>query len=251
MHRHSSINKILAFLSLILYISCTDLSSNENAESKEDYELLIKLEGESNFWLRRHLVDYFVMVALGSEYGSDFKISRKWHSHMKVIVKGVHDPLLINELDKIINEINDLSQDGFRIERVGDDEESNFTIFLGGKREYNLLFPGASDLIEKNDGLFRLKMDDFVNKEGSLFVNSELNSFEVKKHLLREELTQSLGLGNDIEHYANSIFYQQPSRVTEYSTNDKEIIRLLYHPQMVAGLSEDSVRGILEGILGL
>ena len=49
-----------------------------------------------------------------------------------------------------------------------------------------------------------------------------------KKHLLREELTQSLGFFNDSWLYPESIFYQGWTDVTEYSEMDKEIIKMLY-----------------------
>ena len=49
-----------------------------------------------------------------------------------------------------------------------------------------------------------------------------------KKNLLREELTQSLGLFNDSMKYPDSIFYQVWSETTEYSELDKEVIRRHY-----------------------
>ncbi len=191
------------------------------------------------------------MVALGSEYGADFEISRRWHSDMKLFVKGEFEPFLLEELDLIITEINTLSPNGFKIEIVDDEHDSNFIAYLGTKEKYNQLFPGASELLKKNNGLFRLKMEKFVIVQGHLFVNTDLPFLDLQKYLLREELTHSLAFGDDINYYPNSIFYEQPSRVTEYSTNDKEIIRLLYHPKMIAGLSERSVRNILEDILGI
>ena len=50
-----------------------------------------------------------------------------------------------------------------------------------------------------------------------------------KKHLLREEVTQSLGLFNDSWSYSNSIFYQGWTEVTEFSDLDKKIISKLYN----------------------
>jgi hypothetical protein len=52
---------------------------------------------------------------------------------------------------------------------------------------------------------------------------------EAQKSVLREELTQSLGLCNDSWEYPNSIFYQGWSTNTEYSDLDKEIIQMLYN----------------------
>ena len=56
-----------------------------------------------------------------------------------------------------------------------------------------------------------------------------------QKHLLREELTQSLGLGNDSPQYIESIFQSAWTTTTSYSMLDKDVIRLLYHPEMNIG----------------
>jgi hypothetical protein len=49
-----------------------------------------------------------------------------------------------------------------------------------------------------------------------------------KKHVLREELTQSLGFGNDSNNYTDSIFYENFSSDTEYSEQDKLVISRHY-----------------------
>jgi hypothetical protein len=55
------------------------------------------------------------------------------------------------------------------------------------------------------------------------------NDTQAQRSILREELTQSLGLYNDSWKYPNSIFYQGGNDVTEYSDLDKEIIQMLYN----------------------
>ena len=50
-----------------------------------------------------------------------------------------------------------------------------------------------------------------------------------QKHLLREELTQSLGLFNDSYKYPESIFYQDWTTTTEYAQIDRELIDMLYN----------------------
>ena len=55
---------------------------------------------------------------------------------------------------------------------------------------------------------------------------------------VEEELTQSLGLGKDSEKYPNSIFQSSWTQTTEYLPIDRELIRLLYHPEMKIGLND-------------
>jgi hypothetical protein len=54
-------------------------------------------------------------------------------------------------------------------------------------------------------------------------------SIEGQKHLLREELTQSLGLTNDAFDYRESIFYQKWTETTEYAPIDRKLIEMLYN----------------------
>ena len=55
------------------------------------------------------------------------------------------------------------------------------------------------------------------------------NNTIAQRSILREELTQSLGLLNDSDMYTNSVFYEYGNTVTEYSELDKEIIQMLYN----------------------
>ena len=70
-----------------------------------------------------------------------------------------------------------------------------------------------------------------------------------QKHLLREELTQSLGMAKDSFLYQASIFQQAWTTTEEYAEIDRDVIRLLYHPEMQVGLSESKVDSALRDIL--
>jgi hypothetical protein len=83
-----------------------------------------------------------------------------------------------------------------------------------------------------------------------MFVDTFRASLNEQKHLLREELTQSLGLARDSYLYSDSIFQQAFStKVTKYAQIDKDLIRLLYHPEMSVGLNANQVDSILRKIL--
>lgn len=70
-----------------------------------------------------------------------------------------------------------------------------------------------------------------------------------RKHLLREELTQSL-VAKDSRRFINSIFQSSyETKVTEFAEIDTQLIRLLYHPEMEAGLNEDQVHEKLQEII--
>ena len=76
-------------------------------------------------------------------------------------------------------------------------------------------------------------------EEAAVWVNDNLDSMKCKKHLLREELTQSLGMTNDFddemleddEKFYNQKYHCDPS----YNSLDKRIIKTFLSPKIKAG----------------
>ena len=250
-----TILKTILFCCIICLCYACDKHEEDilNTEEAEEYQLLFSYgDRRTDQFLRRHLIDYFQQVALGSEYGSNFPLVKKWKHPMRVYVSGNADRELIIELNAIIEELNALFTDGFQIEMASDSVASNYHIFLGDVATYGRMYPSIAHLLKENSGLFVFYHNtDFNITSGHMFVDIYNNSLTYQKHILREELTQSLGLPNDIKYYPNSIFYEQRSDVQAYSNLDIEVIRLLYHPKMVSKIGASTVQSILEGILGL
>jgi len=242
-------------ISLLLCIcSCTDLEQGLTSTSSEEitYELLMDYNPKHEYYVKKHLIDYFKMIALGSEYGDQFQISKKWVDPMKIFVDGNPQQNHIDELVKIIEEINRYATDGFYMEIVHRSELANYHIFFGSGIDYIDLYQAIPELVISNNGLFTVYSNQkFQITHGHMYVNLSVLSIEEQLHILREELTQSLGLANDIKYYFESIFYDQPSRIRTYSDQDIEVIRLLYHPKLIAGLHESNVQSVLESILGI
>ena len=82
-----------------------------------------------------------------------------------------------------------------------------------------------------------------------MYVDTNRANSAEEKHLLREELTQSLGLARDSQRYDNSIFQKDWTTTNEYADIDRDVIRLLYHPQMQIGLNQISVEQVLTQII--
>lgn len=240
----------------LAFISCSlekEEGVNISVDNRVEFELINDYEGISGVYHRQHLINYFVSIALGSEFGQDFPISRKWNKPMQLFVDGKIDSLLQFELISIIDELNLLFTDGFEIQTVRNREEANFYLFFGEQHDYISAYHPSQPLEQNTHGYFDLSVSsDFEILSGHLFVNiGNVTTHGLRKHILREELTQSLGLSNDIPYYPNSIFYEGFSSVSSYSDIDIEVIRLLYHPRMIIGLNEDSIRSLLSDILGL
>tara|TARA_Y100000590_G_scaffold466438_1_gene641807 strand:- start:3725 stop:4423 length:699 start_codon:yes stop_codon:yes gene_type:complete len=196
------------------------------------------------------VISYFKEIALGFEFGSSSELTRKWCSEMKIFIGGDTNPNLLNELNKIIGEIEDLSTDDFSIEIVSDSAKSNYYLYFGKGEDYANLFPSQSSYVNSNWGLFSIWWNS-VNclNRGHMYVDIYRADDKGQKHLLREELTQSLGLAKDSNKYQNSIFQSSWTTTTSFSQIDKDVIRLLYHPEMQNGLKEFEVDVLLRSIL--
>lgn len=196
------------------------------------------------------VIDYFQDIALGFEFGSASAITRKWADTMKIYVGGSPSAELLNELEMIRGEINDLVTDGFFMQIVADSVQSNYYIFLGTADEYVAINPSQKDLVASNWGLFNVFWNgsNELNR-GSMYVDTDRANPTEQRHLLREELTQSLGLAKDSDQYPESIFQAAWTRTTEYAMIDRDLIRLLYRPEVTSGLDATQVEAILRDIL--
>lgn len=203
---------------------------------------------------QKDVIAYFKEIALGFEFSNAKEITRKWSSDVLIYVGGEENQVLQDELDAVISELNGLiSRDNVEIRITSDSTESNFYVFFGPGEEYGEVYPQAQEFIESNAGLFfvnwGLSSNNFTS--GSMYVDTVRPETQFQLHLLREELTQSMGLARDSDRYEGSIFHYDFSVVvTEYSDYDEALIQLLYHPQMETGLDASAVDPILREIVG-
>ena len=235
--------KLLILLFCFLLLTITSCSKEEIEKDKSYFELLSEYEKE--------VVTYFESIALGFEFGNATWVTRKWQQPMKIYVGGEPSTEMITELGRITSEINSLASDGFYVEVVTDSLQSNFYIYMGSPQGFTNIYPGAEEFVQDNWGLFSIYFyaSDYIYK-GNMFVDTyRTNSLKARKHLLREELTQSLGLARDSDKYEESIFQQKWTTVTEYKEIDRELIRILYHPEMIAGLNSRKVKEVIAKIL--
>lgn len=196
------------------------------------------------------VIEYFKEIALGFEFGGATEITRRWESDMKIFVGGSPTAAHLSELDDIIDEINGLTN-GFTASIVSDTTQSNYYIYFGSGDDFGKIFPSASSLAESNWGLFFLFWNGSQQLiRGHMYVDIFRANSQEQLHLLREELTQSLGLAKDSDRYSDSIFQQAFStKTTSYSQIDKDLIRLLYHADMSVGLTASTVDQRLRTIL--
>ncbi|MFK7932829.1 MAG: DUF2927 domain-containing protein [Saprospiraceae bacterium] len=190
---------------------------------------------------------YFCEVALSSEFGRKYNKIRKWQQPINLYLTGTEVPHLDRELDKIITELNDLVPT-LSIARVFESEAANLTIFLGKGIDFARQFRPAKTQVEYNWGLVFIKYNlQGKIKRGQVYVDVFRATDKVaQRHLLREELTQALGLLNDSQQFPDSIFYQEWTLTTAYSELDKWLIERLYEDDLKAGMKFKKVIEQLE-----
>ena len=198
-------------------------------------------------WKSNDIVEYFNELVFGSEFGASNKRCKKWVKNIKIFVAGKYPTYLDAELNKIIKEINNLTG-VVKLLRVTSKQDANYVIYFGSGKDYSKIEPNARPYVKDNYGLFWVYWNS--NNEiykGSMYVAlMGARDENTQKHLLREELTQSLGIMNDSDKYSKSIFYQGWTHTTEYLEIDKHIIKLLYNQALEANMTKQEINKIIQ-----
>ena len=197
-------------------------------------------------------VDYFKDIALGFEFGNASDVTRKWNTDVIIYVEGEENEVLLSELDVILNDLDELIPDSeIELRLTENESESNFFVFLGPGSDYADINPSAANFVASNFGLFFVRFNSLnYITSASMYVDTERPAVLNQRHLLREELTQALGMAQDSPRFQDSIFQINYSgTATEYNRYDEAIIRMLYHPEMRTGLNEVGVDPILREIV--
>jgi hypothetical protein len=170
-------------------------------------------------------IEYFNEIVMNTEFNGARKTAYTWKSDMKIYVDGEKQDYLMDELNRIVSELNGIINP-IEIKIVSSPSQANYVVYFGSrtnfKNKYSLTDPQR---LENNWGYFEV-----YASSGIMYVDTYRNGDHVtQKHLLREELTQSLGLFNDSWEYPESIFYQGWTTTTEFAPIDRELIDMLYN----------------------
>jgi hypothetical protein len=203
-------------------------SNNKIKQQSKQEDFLNDYDPSKDEQFTKEERDYFKEVAKKSEFTSDTAI-RRWNNDIRIYVVGDKVDYLMEELDKIVGELNEIIQP-IDLKIVNEKSKANLTIYLTGSDEYVEFEPIAKKYVGSNWGLFVIQPNNSFIESATVFVNME-ECFQIQgqKHLLREELTQALGLRNDSYDYPESIFYSNWSETTEYTDLDRSLIDMLYN----------------------
>lgn len=190
-------------------------------------------------------IDYFLQVALGSEYGDSIEDTIvKWARDVNIEIHGSPTVEDVETATDVISELNELV-DGIDIRL--DEPTSNLELYFVPEAEFHRYQPSY---IPINYGFFWTYWTQAKEiYRAQVFISTTDITQQERSHLIREELTQSLGLMRDSDEYEDSIFYQEWTDVTRYSSLDETVIEILYRPEIHPNMTEDEVTEAL-GDLG-
>ncbi len=185
-------------------------------------------------------IEYFLEIAFGVEYGSSEKL-KKWSGEIRVVVKGKPSREDITTLKKVIDELNELTNQNIQL-RIAD-ENPEITIWFVPVDEMRVYEP---NYVQSNWGFFWIWWkDSFEIYRANILIGTDKPTQNIRNHLIREEFTQSLGLCMDSRKYPDSIFYQEWTDTQEFADIDKKLIEILYSKVLLPGMTKSQVKKVL------
>ncbi len=120
----------------------------------------------------------------------------------------------------------------------------NFDIFFVPESQFSRYEPSY---LPTNYGFFWAWSDEqgYLRKAKVLISSNSISQRE-RSHLIREELTQALGLMQDSFSHKDSIFYQDWTATTQFSGLDQQLIQMLYRSDILPGMSQRQALKVLQ-----
>ena len=185
-------------------------------------------------------------IALGSEFGDQTRRIKKWERDIVIRVHGAATDQDYRTLETVTKELNQLIQ-GVKISLLDErakiaKTQANLEIYFAPESHFASILPAYEPT---NYGFFWTWWQEQSIRTAKILIASEGITQKERSHLIREELTQSLGLMQDSWNYPESVFYQGWTDVNEYSDLDRRLIQMLYNPRLKAGMDDKAVQDVL------
>lgn len=185
----------------------------------------------------------FLNIILNNEFQNKPQKCKKWLQDIKIFIyfeKYIKE--LDDEANKIIKEINEIS-DTIKINKTDNFNDSHIKVFLSSAKTFMDYLPENNwKYLQNNYGFATIFYNkQFIINKALIYVDIyRTKELKCQKHLLREEITQSLGLVNDI-NMKKSIFNQQWECTNKYTNFDKMVIKLFMSKKIKPGMNEEQI----------
>ena len=166
---------------------------------------------------------YYQEIVKRTENGDIAFFPRRWAGNIRIRIHGDPSPDDLHELGRVVAELNELVAP-IRFELT--EADANFDLHFIPVDEFSKTLPQYKSY---NPGFHWVWWDDAGTIYQAVALISTTNlSQSARNHIIREELTQSLGFLNDSAKYPDSIFYRGWSTTEQFSELDRLIIQKHY-----------------------
>lgn len=172
--------------------------------------------------------------AFSAEYGDERSTLLRWESPMTVYVGGRCTREDLRQVDEFLMELS------FRvpllppIERVEYVSQADITLFFVPKERMGDYVKGY---VPGNDGFVTYYYRDDVIYSAEIAIASDATTQAERNGILREELINGLGLGNDQYRYSDSVIYESYNAAQTLSEVDWLMLNMLYSPYVRPGMT--------------
>jgi hypothetical protein len=187
-------------------------------------------------------IAYFEEVAFGQEFGDAAGEIRKWTHDVRIVVHGDPSDEDLVTLYDVVVDLNAMIGT-IVIDIVASD--GNFDIHFAPEPEFAAIEP---NYVPVNMGFFWVWWDGGGNiTDARVLVSTTGLTQPERNHIIREEVTQSLGLMRDSFAFEDSIFYQGWTETQEYSELDELLIEMLYLPEVEPQMTVEEAQAVIPG----
>ena len=146
----------------------------------------------------------------------------------------------IETLNRVISELNHLVS-GITLDTVIWDPD--IEIYFASSGQFPSIEP---NYVPGNKGFFWAWWDSSgALYKARILVATDGITQKQRSHIIREELTQCLGIMNDSYEYEDSIFYQEWTDTESYAEIDRAVISILYDPRIEPGMDMEQVEEVI------
>jgi hypothetical protein len=187
-------------------------------------------------------LDRLVAIALGTEYGAVVPQVVKWVDDVRVGIEGEASAANRAALGTVIDELSELIAPT-RISLVTDN--ANVRVHFAPEPRFESILP---EYEPTNMGYFwTWWSDDLAIVEADVLISTTGVTQQERNHLIREEVTQMLGLMRDVTDDPESTFYAGWTSSEAYTESDRQLVRALYCADVETGMDETELRAALAG----
>lgn len=207
------------------------------------------LAGDDEPLYTQEEIDYFREIAFGSEFGASPEegVIMKWTQDVTVHVTRERPENSEETLRQVMSEINNLVSGVIELRlnlNPFDFPLTGVMIHFVSREEFRDHVPVYA---RHGDAYFSVRSDSSEIQAAAIYIATGSRQQRIA-HLIREELTQILGLMQDSHTYPESIFYQGASDVTSYAEIDRALIEMLYRPEIRPGMTREQATAVLRNL---